>query len=183
MCSRAWLLIIGERHLLSKCVRLAVCVPTFAKAQQFAQFISSLACLANRIYRKRKEKEIAWFSAREKQNYDFFFPATSSPPSPGCSRCLKLPGGMLIFRHQSAGQTMCVLFKGYGGIGRAVIFSTCRSFCDSPEGPRPWRAPLAPLRSLIQSAFISLHGNIPSFLHSLFFFFLRPPLLLEIQNS
>lgn len=90
----------------------------------------------------------------------FFFRLSSF----SSSSSLKLPGGMLIFRHQSAGQTMCVLFKGYGGLAGPWSSLLSRSFCDSPEGPRPWRAPLAPLRSLIQSAFISLHGNIPSFL-------------------
>lgn len=39
--------------------------------------------------------------------------------------------------------------------------------CDSPEGPRPRRAPLAPLRSLTQSVFISLHPNILSSLSAL----------------
>ena len=55
--------------------------------------------------------------------------------------------------------TVCP-FQRVSGIGRAMISSTCRSFVI------PWRgwgqaSSLAPFCSFTQSAFISLHRNIP----------------------
>lgn len=55
---------------------------------------------------------------------------------------LKLPRGMLIFRHQSAGQTMSVLFKGYQGLAGpwSPLLAGLLWFPGGAEARRaPWR--------------------------------------------
>lgn len=81
---------------------------------------------------------------------------------------LKLPGEMLIFRYQSAGQTMSVLFKGYQGLAGpwSPLLADLLWLPGGAEARRaPWRhSALSPSQPSLASAETFLLAGDPEFL-------------------